>query len=232
MLMVLAITACNEARDQRVESPATVPTSTPKATAERFDGGVEEPGVGCTLVYGGRISGRVTHGGEPVPDGTFVSLVFAGGPLQKTRTEESRYSLPLLARQCPDGRHWIGFAIWAGGRGQNVHPNSEEVQLDLEAPDIPAGVPSDLPECEFFLGTVSGQVKVGGKPAPDGTVVSTTVGLPQAVATVDGEYSLSSIGTRCDGEVNFLQMTLSALGTPLTITPLQADERQDIIVPD
>jgi hypothetical protein len=190
----------------------------------------------CILVYGGHISGTVMHANHPAPDGTFVSLIFDGGPVQNTRVKDGRYSLPLLARECSDGLHWVGFQLWAGGKGQNVQPDDIDYHLNLEAPEIPTSVPPDTPSCELILGTVSGVVTKGGAPVPDGTIVSANTGpseiLDQTVFTTDGRYTLASVGTRCDGEaIQFLQVTLSSLGTSVTIIPTQERTIQDITIP-
>jgi hypothetical protein len=206
----------------------SVPTSTsPPVMQERL----------CLLVNGGQISGAVTHAGNPAPDGTFVSLVFAGGPLQKARTQDGRYALPLLARQCDDDLHWTEFELWAGGAGQNVQPDRADYHLDLEAPEIPPSIPPDTSACEFVLGTVSGAVTIGGMMAPDGTAMTAKIGpgaesLDQTVLTAGGRYTLTSVGTRCDdGTIQFLHMTLSSQGTDVTITPSQERTLQDIAAP-
>jgi hypothetical protein len=190
----------------------------------------------CILVYGGHITGTVMHAGRPAPDGTFVSLIFSGGPLQNTRVKDGRYSLPLLARECPDGLHWVGFQLWAGGKGQNVQSDDIDYHLNLDAPEIPTSVPPDTPSYELILGTVSGVVMKGGTLVPDGTVVSANTGpskiLDQAVFTTDGRYTLTTVGTRCDDEaIQFLQITLSSLGTSVTIIPTQELTIQDITIP-
>ena len=191
----------------------------------------------CILVNSGHVSGTVTHAGTPVPDGTFVNLLFEGGPSQNTLTKDGHYSLPMLARECSDGLHWVEFSLWAGGKGQTVHPDRADYHLDLETPQLPTSVRPDRPARELVLGTVSGIVSIGGEIAPDGTVVSARIGsggesLAQTVLTTDGRYTLTSVGTRWSNEpVKFLQMTLSALGTDITIIPTQESTIQDIAVP-
>ncbi|MFN8453210.1 MAG: hypothetical protein U0401_00825 [Anaerolineae bacterium] len=191
----------------------------------------------CILIKDGYIRGTVTHAGTLVPDGTFVSLVFEGGPLQKARTKSGFYSLPLLALQCEDGSHWVPFVIWAGLKSQAVYPDRSDFKLNLEAPEISLSIPTDTPTCDFVLGTVQGEVTIKGIPASDDTMVLAKVGpgsekLTQKVFTVGGRYKLNSLGTNCeDTGVQFLALTLSVLGANITITPSQDNTLQNIAVP-
>ena len=122
--------------------------------------------------------------------------------------------------------------IYAGGRGQNVLPDRDEVRLDFEAPGLPKDVPAKEPSCDLVLGTVSGQVKVGDRTAPDGTIVSAKVGpgLSEAVATRNGEYTLSSVGTRCGGKLRLLSMAISAGKASVSFTPSQLTTTRDVAI--
>ncbi|MCB0209378.1 MAG: hypothetical protein KDJ52_08615 [Anaerolineae bacterium] len=190
----------------------------------------------CILVKDGYISGTVTHAGSLVPDGTFVSLVFEGGPLQKAQTKNGYYSLPLLALKCGDGTRWIPFVIYAGFKGQAMHPNRSDVSLNLEAKEVPTSVPPDTPICKLVLGKVKGEVTIGEALVPNGTVVSAKVGpgletLTQIVFTTNGQYELASIGSDCEGIQQFLTITLSVLKTNVTITPTQDITHHNIAIP-
>lgn len=190
----------------------------------------------CVLAKGGYIRGTVSHAGAFVPDGTFVSLIFEGGPLQKARTKNGYYALPLLALKCVDGLHWIPFVIYAGFNGQAVYPNRSEVSLNLDAGEVPTSVPPDTLTCKLVLGAVKGKVMMGETSPPDGTIVSAKVGpgletLTQRVFTTNGQYELASIGSDCEGVLQFLVLTLSVLKTNVTITPTQEITNQNIAVP-
>lgn len=165
--------------------------------------------VGCRLVDGGTISGSVTYAGKPVPDGSYVFIVFEGGEGLSTHivTGGGRYSLRTSARACAGTKRWSGFTIRSGGARRNVGPTQPTTVLDLRATALPAapsmlaqqGAPVPPSNCDLVLGTLSGVVSVGGAPAADGTVV---VGVPgpdprghvkalpiaQTVFTKDGKY--------------------------------------------
>lgn len=207
-----------------------VPTSTPDSNKQKS---YSKP---CILVEEGYISGTVTHDGDLVPDGTFVSLVFEGGPLQKARTKNGYYSLPLLALKCVDGLHWRPFVIYAGFKGQAVYPNNSDVSLNLETGEVPTSVPPDTRTCKLILGKVKGTVMIEETLAPDSTMVSAKVGpgletLTQMVFTMNGQYELSSIGSDCEGVQQFLVMNLSVFETNMTIIPTQEITNQNITIP-
>ena len=209
-------------------SPTVRPLTDTSDSQNQFDA--------CVLTDGGYISGGVTHAGNPVPDNTFISLVFNGGPLQKTRTKDGFYSLPLLARECSDSFSWIDFMLWAGGKGQNVYPDHANYHLDIDLLEAPVIGSPDIPTCELILGTISGSVVVDNATVPDGTTVSAKIGpgaesLAQAVSTSGGRYKLTTVGVACENEgPQFLQMTLYSLETSIIVTPSQKMTTQDIVV--
>lgn len=187
----------------------------------------------CRIVIGGRIGGTVTHAGALTPDGTIISIVFEGGPLQEAETKSGHYTLPTLARRCTSGLRWVPFTIWAGGSARGVTPDGPDMQVNLEAPN-PPNVRGGTGLCQVIVGVVSGRVEAGGRPAADGTPVLAKVGpglesLAQATVVSHGRYAVSSVGTRCaDGAERFLSVTLSALGMRVEVTPTTEDAVQDI----
>jgi hypothetical protein len=199
-----------------------------------------EAGESCLFVNGGQMSGRVVSAGGPAPDGTLISITFAGGPTEDVAAMNGRYAAPLLARACTDGVHWIPLELSVGGQTENVAPDSWETHLDLDAPqpvsvENPAlfqtGVP---PLCSLELGVVSGAIQIDGAAAPDGTIVSATTptGLSQAVFSSGGRYMLTAVGSRCgDGSLSFIAMTLSVGGASVDVIPSEDETSQDLVVP-
>ena len=200
-------------------------------------GQASTPSQTCVLIPGGTIYGTVTSGGAPAPDGTYISLILPNAPEETTVVQGGAYSLPILARACADGVHWIGFELWAGGleQGQAVHGWTSE--LDLTAPQPITGAAATTSQsgppalCQLAFGTLSGSAIVGGSPAPDGTAVTAGTGaISQAVLTAAGHYTLTTVGRACDGNApEFFPMTISALGTSITVTPTSPTAQQDIV---
>lgn len=192
----------------------------------------------CVLIPGGTIYGTVTSGEAPAPDGTYVSLILPNAPDEFTSVQDGAYSLPILARACADGIHWIEFELWAGGLEQGQAVDGWTTELDLTAPqpitaaDVTTsqnGPPAAL--CQLAFGTLSGSVRVDGAPAPDGTLVTAGKGtVSQAVLTAGGRYMLTTVGRTCDGNApEFFPMTISALGTSTIVTARGTTAQQDII---
>lgn len=189
-LIIAFLVGCSLPRDNSsTGTPWSSPDVSGTAVAEQR----------CVLTDGGRIHGTVTQAGEPVPDGAYVSLIFSGGGGLSERAviRDGRYSLRLLARDCADGFHWVGFTIYAGGQGRGVFPTARDVELNLEAPFFP--VTPLLPAQGLDFGEITGRVTVEGRPAPDGTLVTGSFvrgspNLTQNVYTKDGQYSLTAIG--------------------------------------
>lgn len=189
-----------------------------------------------TLVVGGRLTGFVRWQGAPVPDGTLVGIIVDGGPTLTTRTQQGRYELPLLAQRSADNLYWLRFVLVANGTHRAVTPTGPIMELDIEAAESPVAS-ADAPACALMLGTVSGAVTVRGTGAPDGTAVGATIGprtedLAQMVLTEGGRYRLTSVGMSCDdGRRLFLEMTISALGVTLTITPQDESTHVNLFIP-
>ena len=198
------------------------------------------PDTTCIVVDGGEISGSVSNGNEPVPDGVAVMLTFTGGPSPVALTRDGRYTLPQLARACADGIHWVDFELRSGGQGQAVQPDQWHTALDIVAPHPvsltdPAALPDGAsPPGSLELGTIRGALRSGGALAPDGTAVSAVMGpggssLAQTVLTNGGRYMLTTVGIRCGTQsATFLQMSLTVAGTAITITPVESKTIADL----
>ena len=123
--------------------------------------------------------------------------------------------------------------IFAPGIRTNVTPNSNHVNMDFELSDDAVQTPPPTSRCDLVLGTVSGTVLLNGAKAPDGTVVSVETGpnapvLTQTVGIKDGRYEATSVGTRCNGDLNFLVSTVSTLGETVITKPDQPTTTNDI----
>lgn len=179
----------------------------------------------CLLVDGGEIYGEVLHEGELVRNGTFVSLVFNGGPLQKTMTTAGQYHLPLLARECDGEIAWIDFQLWAGGEGQTVTPTQADYRLDIDWTGWSQTTPSNVSSCSLVLGTVQGAITINGKIPPDETYIvvdqgSNSPNLRQIVVLDNGHYSVTSVGTQCEAlPPTFMPIILHINNETVTITP-------------
>ncbi|MGH2409443.1 MAG: hypothetical protein ACRDGS_03635, partial [Chloroflexota bacterium] len=146
-------------------------------------------------------------------------------------------ALPLLARRCADGVHWVRFGISVVGFSQGVAPTGPDVRVDLRAGDVPSSTPSDIPDCVLVLGTLSGRVFVHGAPAAENTIV-TSVGPPgasninQETTTHDGAYSLPSPGLKCGAQPpQSFVAAVQALGVVVPLASATLDIHQDIRVP-
>lgn len=201
----------------------------------------------CTPIEAGSLNGRLTRAGRPVPDGVFAGADFDGGPFVDTRTKDSNYSLPLLARRCPDGLHWVGLILWTSHVSKAVVPDGPDMRQDIDLPATEAlSIPS-TPSCRVAFGQIKGSVLQQDRAAPDGIpILVARVGegtgypladpdkdyLTQKTYTRSGQYALISVGLSCgDGSTSFPQATLFAPGVSIPITPTQAITTQDIILP-
>lgn len=193
----------------------------------------------CILEEAGEVRGRIYLNDKPLFDGAMVSLVPEAGPVLDTRSEDGYYSFPLLGRKCADGLHWVGFQLRAAHGGKNIKPDRADLEINFEVrTSEEVNLPPKNPSCQLTMGTISGNVIVNGKPAPDGTIVLAALGdrkvtlerALQTVITKDGYYTLSSPGNRCGERVSFLRWTLSSLGTEVTVMPTSENTRLDIIV--
>lgn len=192
----------------------------------------------CTITVEGRI-----HGAVDSPDGApgqsvYVTLIFSGGPTESQLVRAGQYSLPLLARRCPDGLHWVRFALRAVGVSKGITPTSPDVREDLTVGAVPTDVPATIPDCELVLGTLQGRILVHRAPAPDNTVVTSsgppgTGSLDQEIRTRNwGYYSLPNLGLRCGSDApRSLTRSISALGVTVTLPVQPLDINQDIVVP-
>lgn len=206
-----------------------------------------DPLVSCVPMVVGTIDGNVTQAGKPVADGVFVIASFDGGPAESTRIRDGYYSLPLLARKCLTGLNWVGFQLRVAHQSQYVLPENAGLHRDIElSQTADISVPS-LPACDLTLGSVTGKVLTKDTSAPDGTpIAAARVGpgtaypesdpsrdiLTQRVLTAAGQYTFISVGLHCDdGEVNFMPLTLFAIGVSIPVTPTQETTVQDIVVP-
>ncbi len=226
---------------QTPSGTATLPSSTPLPTLANDALGL------CTPVIAGTLTGKLTQAGKPVPDGTYLGVDFAGGPFVNTQAKNGQYSIPLLARKCPDGLHWVGFLLRLDHESYPIQPTSAQTHRDIDLPSTAEPFVSSLPACSVVIGEVRGKLLVGGHPAPDGAaVLAARMGkgtsypnadpdkdqMTQRAFGTQGQYSLASIGTRCeDGRVSFMPMTLFAPGVSTLITPTQEITIQDISVP-
>ena len=203
----------------------------------------------CRFIDGGTISGTVTYAGRPVRDGSYVMMVFSEALATNTVTEDGRYELRLLARECEGRKQWLAFRIHSGGDDRNAAANRPDMRLDLHAryePVTPAllaaqGAPVPPPECDLALGVLRGHVTIGGVPAPDGTeivgvtgIISTQPldevrrdGLDQVVRTRAGQYELTTIGD-CQG---FAPMTVHVGGTKVVVQVTGTITYHDIVAP-
>lgn len=196
----------------------------------------EAAGV-CLVTLEGRIHGTVTQTGADTPP-VYVTVIFSGGPTERQQVREGQYALPLLARRCADGVHWVSFGLSAPGASKGVLPTGPDVRDDLEVGEVPPSVPANLPDCLLVLGTLSGHILMHGTPAPDGTRVTSagppgTPSLDQLTVTRDGgRYSLPSLGLRCgSGPPQMLIASVSALGMTIPVSVQTMDAQQDIMVP-
>lgn len=192
----------------------------------------------CVVMLVGQIHGTVTRAGDQQEPPVYVSLIFSGGPTERRQVRDGSYALPLLARRCSDGMHWVRFGLSAVGFSTGITPTSPDVRQDFEAGEVPAGVPAELPDCVLVLGTLSGRVLVHGAAAPKNTLV-TSAGPPgapsldQATRTDnEGEYTFPSLGIQCGSEPSpTLIASISALGTTVTLPAEPLNFRQDVVVP-
>lgn len=205
-------------------STATIPLATLTST------------TGCILTENGNVHGSVTQNGRTPPDNVYVEVIFSGGPVQRTLARSGQYAFPLLARQCPDGVHWVGFDLRAAGVAKGIFPTTPDVQVDLDVGPVPSGVSPDLPDCTIVLGAITGRVLVQGSPAPNGTVVTSEgdpgmSSLGQTTSTRGGHYTLPSIWVQCGlQDATPLTKSIKALGKVVSIAPTEAQVEQDIQV--
>lgn len=224
-----------------VASVAASPASTAPSHSSRAGNtptALEAAHGNCIVALEGQVHGTVIRtaddlNGSPV----YVTVNFSGAPGQRVRVRQGRYSLPLLARRCADGVHWVRFGISAVGVSKAIAPTSPDVRVDLQVGPVPASVPSNLPDCMLVLGTLSGRVFVHGVPAPDDTLVRSegppgASNLSQSTTTQGGAYSLPSPGLKCGTEPprSFI-VAVQALGVVVPLAPDTLDIQKDIHVP-
>lgn len=201
----------------------------------------------CRPVQAGTITGHVTQAGKSVPDGVYVGMNLNGGPHPSSQVSNGIYKMPLLARDCPDGIHWVDFSLWVGHFARAIQPNKPEMQIDIDLPRSEQIVITSVPMCVLDFGRVEGKVRLNGVPAADGTpIVAARVGkgtrfpladpdldqVTQKAFTKDGKYMVTSIGTVCDDDTkSYLSFTLFVPGASIVVTPTQEIHVQDIIAP-
>lgn len=195
------------------------------------------PTMTCVLALQGTVHGAVRQKGHAPGENVYITVIFSGGPIERARVRGGSYSLPLLARRCSDGLHWVPFSLRAVGVSPGIFPTSMDTQVDLDVGDVPDSVPSDKPDCSLVSGSISGRVFIRGVPAPDGTLVSSggelgMESLEQVTSTHGGRYELSNIGVQCGSQpVHPLIVWLAAEGHVVPLTSLQTTVEQDIRVP-
>lgn len=220
-------------------APETSPTrSGPAVQAEDTPAPSVAATGSCVVALVGQVHGTVTRAADD-PNGPpiYVTVDYSGAPGERRRARNGEYALPLLARRCADGVHWVRFGISVVGFSQGVAPTGPDVRVDLKAGDVPSSVPPDIPDCVLVLGTLSGRIFVHGAPAADNTIV-TSAGPPgatsitQETTTHGGVYSLPSPGLKCGTQpARSLIVAVQALGVVVPLTPETLDIQKDIRVP-
>lgn len=256
LFILLYLSACGQAQNTTpvpsatpLQSPTVLSPSVavPSQTATRTPTAETVIDSQCKPVQAGTLTGNVTQAGKPIPNGVYVGADLEGGPNPNTWIKNGSFEMPLLARQCADGTHWVDFFLWIDHFGVAVQPDKPNMQLDIEVPPTEQITVVPGPTCPLVFGQVEGQVQVKGRPAADGTSVtarrvgqgtSFPMGVPaqdqitQRVFTKAGRYSVISIGTKCDdGNEAYLSFTLFASDVSVVVTPTKAIYVQDLVVP-
>ena len=95
---------------------------------------VPEANVAEHEVLFGTISGMVQQNGQPVPDGTEVTVSISGGLTQTVFTRDGRYTATTLSDLSDGTENYLPVTISVESQTVNVVPSTDDAMQDIDLP--------------------------------------------------------------------------------------------------